>query len=358
MRLSIILSIFTILHFYSCTTPNKSKPDTDIQISDFNFPDVTIRALAVLNDSTVWFAGSKGVWGYTNNNGLNWHIDTIKIENAIPELRSIKITPNGNVFLINISNPAAVFRSIDQGENWKMVYSDTIKNAFFDAVNFWDDANGILLGDAIDGCFHFAETHDNGKTWARISCDSLPTAQLNENPFAASNSNIAMEGSSVWIPMGGKSPSQVYYSNNYGKKWKSSSTPIIWGETMTGIFSVDFLNDSVGVVAGGNWEEVELKCANLALTKDGGKSWSILNNSGNAGYISCIQWLPETNGNRLITMTGRGRPSKSTIGIYDFSTNKWTVFNNPKSYLAIKCASKNVAWVSGKHWIGKLTISN
>ncbi|MFT4753763.1 MAG: hypothetical protein ACI9GM_000038 [Salibacteraceae bacterium] len=358
MRISIILCLCSGIFFYSCQTITAEKKAPIIEITDFSFTGITIRAIEVLDDSTVWFAGSKGVWGYTLDNGVNWYIDTLKMENATLELRSIKITPNGHVFLVNTTSPACIFKSVDNGANWKMVYTDTNQGAFFDAVNFWDNANGILLGDAVDDCFHFARTSNNGETWSRISCDAIPAPALNENPFAASNTNIALGSTSVWIPMGGKSPSRVYYSHNLGLNWSTAFTPIIAGETMTGIFSTDFLNDSIGVIAGGNWEDVTFKCHNMAITKDGGASWSTLPNIGNSGYISAIQWIPETNGERLITMSGRGREGYSAIGIYDFKINKWTLFANPKNYLAIQCASKKIAWVSGKDWIGRMQISN
>lgn len=350
-----ILGVISLI-LCGCTKAPNNNP-TGFQITDFSFPGVTIRALHVVNDSTVWFAGSLGVWGYTNNGGKSWEIDTLRIANSTPELRSIKITPNGNIFLVNVSQPAAIFKSENHGESWTNVYSDTAKNAFFDAVEFWDDQNGLMLGDAVNNCLHFAVTKDGGNTWDRIKCDSLPKALLNENPFAASNSNISLGSSGAWIPTGGKSRSRVFYTTNFGEKWQVSDTKIIWGETMTGIFSVDFLNDSIGVVAGGNWEEVDFECNNLALTQNGGKNWELLNNESNSGYISCIKFISETNGQALISLSGRGREGISSIGMYNFITKEWTKYENPKNYLSIKCASKTISWVSGKGWIGKMEIT-
>ena len=130
-------------------SPQPHKTDTlTFALTEFNFPNTTIRALEVINDSTVWFAGSNGYWGYTLNNGKSWHTEQFKIDSIIPEFRSISVTENGNIYLVSIIKPAAIFKSTDMGNHWKMVYSDTDTNAFFDAVEFWDDKNGILLGDA------------------------------------------------------------------------------------------------------------------------------------------------------------------------------------------------------------------
>jgi hypothetical protein len=108
-----IISLFLL----GCTKAPNNHPSS-FQITDFSFPGVTIRAIHVVNDSTIWFAGSLGVWGYTSNGGKSWEIDTLRIANSIPELRSIKITPNGNIFLVNVSQPAAIFKSENNGESW------------------------------------------------------------------------------------------------------------------------------------------------------------------------------------------------------------------------------------------------
>ncbi|MGB1002950.1 MAG: WD40/YVTN/BNR-like repeat-containing protein [Salibacteraceae bacterium] len=352
---TIFCVIFTLLTIGSNVFSQDLKR---ISITDFSFPGVAIRAIDAINDSTVWFAGSKGVWGYTQNSGKTWTIDTLKIDRANPEIRSVKVTPNGNIYLVNIANPAGVYKSINKGKSWTLVYTDTAQDAFFDAIDFWDNQNGILLGDASKNCLHIAITKNGGDSWFRVDCDSIPSTLFGENPFAASNSNIGLGPSSVFIPTGGKSKSRVFYSTNLGNSWKVSSTPIIAGEQMTGIFSIDMSSDSIGIVAGGNWDKADMECNNLALTRNGGLTWEPLNNKNNSSYISCIKFLPDGSNQFLISLSARVREGKSAIGIYSFITNKWQIFDNPKNYLAIQLSSKNYGWVSGKGWIGHLEIKN
>ncbi len=357
MRLSLILALFSWLFFYSCKFSKTEIVDPQIEIIDFEFPGISIRALQVINDSCVWFAGSKGTWGYTSDGGENWYVDTLRIPGAVPELRSIKVTANGNIFLVNIMNPASVYRSINKGNSWQLVYTDTSKIAFFDAVNFWNDETGIILGDAHNNCFHLAVTRDGGKSWKRLICDSIPPALTDENPFAASNTNIALAGNSVWIGTGGKSQSRVIFSTNHGKQWQVAATPIISGEQMTGIYSVDFLDSNTGVIAGGNWDSVSYSCINLALTKNGGQTWKSLPNEGNSGFISCVQWIPEQNGQYLFSLSGRARGGNSLMALFDFKTHEWISFPNEKNYLSIRFASPNIAWVSGNGFIGKMELT-
>lgn len=356
MRFHLIITLFYSLFFSACQETKAPYLAPLMEVEEFHFPEVSIRALAAINDSTLWFAGSKGTWGYTEDAGQTWIVDTLRIPGSTPELRSIKITPNGNVYVVNIMSPASVYRSSNKGETWEQVYTDVDTNAFFDAVNFWDDQNGILLGDAQNNCFHIAITRDGGNTWSRLNCDSLPATLDNENPFAASNTNIAIQGNSAWIGTGGKDQARAFYSTNRGQNWRVTPTPIIAGKQMTGIYSVDFLNDQMGVAAGGDWDSVNLACTNLALTKDGGKTWTKMNNTHNDGYISCVQWIPETDGQFVFTLSGRARGGESSMNLYHVESDQWTSFPNSKNYLSAQFSSKNTVWISGKEWIGRLKI--
>ena len=227
MRFHLIISLFTTLIFSACNDSKPTYTALKLQIEEFQFPEVSIRALVAVNDSTVWFAGSKGVWGYTEDHGKSWVVDTLRIPGSQPEIRSIQITPNGNVYLVNIMKPAGVYRSTNKGSTWQQLYMDADSNAFFDAVNFWDDQNGILLGDAQNNCFHIAITNDGGNTWNKIKCNELPPTLDNENPYAASNTNIAIQGNSAWIGTGGKDKARVFYTTDQGKNWSVSALSLI-----------------------------------------------------------------------------------------------------------------------------------
>ena len=325
-----LFSFLTILIITSCQSSTSIESQTQqvktdsisIELEEFKIPNTSIRALEVLNDSTVWFAGSNGYWGYTNNSGQDWQIHQMKLDTVFPEFRSISVTDNGDVFLVSIAHPAAIFKSTDLGLNWNQVYSDTSESAFFDAIEFWDHKHGILLGDAVDRCFHIATTSDGGDTWKRIDCKNLPTAFENENPFAASNTNISLSETHAWFGTGGKDVSRVYHSSNYGQDWEVYNTPMVSGKTMTGIYSIQFITPSTGVIAGGNWDNISEKNSPLAITPDGGQSWQSIADTNLMGYISCIQFIPQTNGKELLALSGRSRGGDSQM-FYS---------NNPVSY--------------------------
>ena len=124
-----------------------------------------------------------------------------------------------------------------------------------------------------------------------IECENLPLSKEGEAAFAASNTNISLVNKMAFIVTGGKE-ANVLVGSEYGKSWKKYKTPIVQGQKMTGIFSIDNLSMDTAVIAGGNWSSKEKKERAMAITKDGGISWKRTEN--NPGYISCIQFIPKT----------------------------------------------------------------
>ncbi len=356
-----LLFIFVLLSLGSCSVNSSSntndtyiaRDSIQLDITDFNFPNTTIRALEVLNDSTVWFAGSNGYWGYTLDNGKNWTSNQFELDSIIPEFRSISVNSNGDVFLVSILKPAAIYKSSNMGTTWNRVYTDTDTNAFFDAIAFFDNQNGILLGDAIKNCFHVAITNDGGNTWKRINCADLPPALANENPFAASNTNIAVVGSHAWFGTGGQSSSRVYHTPNYGETWEVFDTPMANGGVMTGIYSIHFYDSLNGLISGGDWDNVDDVNGSFSYTSDGGKTWST--DTQTDGFSSCIQFIPQTQGQELFKLKGRARGGNSSMGFSSNHGKTWQNFTNT-NYLSVQFYSKNKAWISGKEKIGRVMI--
>src|ERR1700722_15737855 len=106
------------------------------QVSNFNvsyfhtLPNIHIRALKALSETTAWFASSRGVWGYTEDAGKTWHIDSIKADTSYPQFRSIVVLNDSTVLLLSIASPAYLFKTTNKGKTWKLVYKNTGKDIF------------------------------------------------------------------------------------------------------------------------------------------------------------------------------------------------------------------------------------
>ena len=243
------------------------------------------------NDSTCWFAGTKNKFGYTNDFGKTWKENVIKYDTFDLEFRSISITTN-SVFILSIGTPALLFKIDKKTLNYKLVYRETEEKAFYDSMQFWDDENGIAVGDPTENCLGIVLTKDGGNSWNKIACENLPLAVEGEAAFAASNTNISLVDQKAFIVTGGKE-ANILVASEYGKSWKKYKTPIIQGGKMTGIFSIDNLSMDTVIIAGGDWSSKENTVKAMAITMDKGITWELKEN--NPGYLSCIQFIPKTN---------------------------------------------------------------
>ncbi len=137
---------------------------------------VTAGALSeAVDDQTCWFAGSNGKYGFTNDGGESWNIDSlVHPEHGPLHFRSIAVTDDA-VHMLSIGSPALLYRSTDMGENWELTYQENDSSAFYDAMAFWDNKNGIAMGDPTDECLSIIKTSDGGNSWSKISCDQIQT---------------------------------------------------------------------------------------------------------------------------------------------------------------------------------------
>ena len=139
-------------------------------------------------------------------------------------------------------------------------------------MQFWDDENGIAVGDPTANCISVIITRDGGNNWNIIPCEYLPSSKEGEAAFAASNTNISLVDQKAFVVTGGKE-ANILVGTDYGKSWKKYKTPIIQGGKMTGIFSIDNLSIDTAIIAGGNWSSKENKDKAMAITKDKGITW-------------------------------------------------------------------------------------
>ncbi len=339
-----------LLFIFSCQSKNEVPPPAFKSISIQTTPvNASIRALEVIDDQTIWFAGSNGYYGYSQNAGSSWQIDSLKTDSITPHFRAIAHTSNA-VFLLSIESPALLYKTTDMGKNWDIVYRENHPKAFYDAMVFWDDKEGIAMGDPTDECLSVIITRDGGSNWEKLPCNLLPKAAEGEAAFAASNSNIAVYGQHAWIVSGGKK-ARVFHSADRGKSWEVFDTPIVHGAQMTGIFSVDFKNDKNGIIFGGDWENQDNNVKNKAITSDGGKTWQLLDAADSPGYRSCVRYLPNSKTSEILAL---GMPG---ISYSPDGGQEWKSLSDEPFYTLRFGSKRGIAWLAGNKKIAKLTLS-
>jgi photosystem II stability/assembly factor-like uncharacterized protein/outer membrane protein OmpA-like peptidoglycan-associated protein len=251
-------------------------------------PNISIRALDVFTDTKIWFASNHGIWGYTEDGGQTWRVDSIKTDSIYPEFRSIAVLNDSTVLLLTIASPAYLLKTTNKGKSWRMVYRNTGKDIFFDSMKFFDDKNGIAISDPVDGCFPILRTSDGGEHWNQLDCASLPKAELEEGLFASSNTNLSGTSESFWFATGGKH-SRIFHITDSGEHFEIQDSPLPQGETMTGIYSIAFFDNITGIITGGNYEKADSSVLSFASTHDGGLKWKPIRNN-KPFHGSCAQF--------------------------------------------------------------------
>jgi photosystem II stability/assembly factor-like uncharacterized protein len=349
MRYILIIGL-SIFFFYSCNfQQEKTKTSKIVSNPSLTIFDIksSIRALEAINENSCWFAGSGGLVGFTKDGGESWQFDSIVFEGIKPEFRSIAVF-DSVVYVLSVASPALLFKSTDWGKSWELVYRDDDPKTFYNSMAFYNVNSGYAVGDPVEGCLSVVVTKNGGEHWRKIPCILLPETSEGEAGFAASNTSIELFGDNIWLVSGGKA-ARVFHSKNRGQSWEVYETPIIQGEAMTGIFSVDFYNDTLGIIWGGDWENQSGNKKNKALTTDGGKTWKLISDGEYPGYRSCVQFVPNSDGLEIFAVGMPGISYSSDQG------KSWTNLND-EGFYTIRIPEKgNMAWLAGKNKIGKIT---
>lgn len=340
------LLLLSLITLFSCkketvtTATVERKPFTGLEIDTILQDDISIRALGIDNNK-VWYAGTNGKYGYQDLiNDKNFQ-GVIAKDSSHFEFRALALT-SSHFFILNIGNPAQLHKISKDGKHNELVYLERHEKVFYDCIKFWNDKDGIAMGDPTENCLSILLTSDGGSTWHKIPCNVLPQIDPREAAFAASNTNIVVKGNKAWIVTGGKK-ARVFYSPDKGKTWSVFETPIVQGRTMTGIFTADFYDEKNGIIAGGDYDTPMQNHKNKAITQDGGKTWKLVAENKGFGYASCVQYVPNSNAKQLVSV--------GTDGLYyskDAGEN-WQQLSKDKDLYTIQFQNDSTAFAAGKN---------
>lgn len=347
MRLCVVFIVAFIV--FSCANEkmDTSRLISKVAIEIVHSDSVSIRAIQPMDANGVWFAGSDGKIGFVD--GKNPKLATIQFGDSLLSFRAIAKTDKA-VFILSISSPAVLYKigfNEKDATSMEEVYYEEGDKVFYDAMRFWNNQEGIAMGDPIDDCLSVLITKDGGNSWKKVSCNVLPKVEEGEAAFAASNSNIAVFEDKVWMVSGGKR-ARVFFSPDKGQSWEVFNTPIIEGSAMTGIYSVDFYDAQTGILFGGDWNNKENNFSNKALTTDGGKTWQLVSDGKGPGYRSSVKFVPNRNGQEIVAVGSLGISYSNDQG------KSWHELSK-EGFFAIEFVNDSIAFASGNNKIAKLT---
>ncbi len=255
--------------------------------------DADFRGLCAVSSKVAWVSGTKGTYGRTTDAGKTWSVGTVPASGKL-DFRDVKAFGETMAYLLSVGpgDESRIYKTADGGRTWALQFKNSEPEAFFDAMAFWDDKNGIALSDPVKGQFQLIVTDDGGTNWKQLSRKKLPPALPKEGAFAASGTCLVTHGEKdVWFCTGGAKTARVIYSNDRGQNWSVSETPIIAGADSAGIFSIAFRDPYHGMIVGGDYRKPNYASANAAITSDGGKTWTLIDNP--LPFRSGVAWAKD-----------------------------------------------------------------
>jgi photosystem II stability/assembly factor-like uncharacterized protein len=268
------------------TTVLLSIPHWTIQTSGVT---ARLRGVSAVSDQVAWASGADSTVLRTADGGTTWKKLTVTSDRV--DFRDIDAVDARTAYVLSIGNgPASrIYKTTDAGATWALQFMNDDPKAFYDAMSFWDAEHGIVMGDSIDGQFCIMTTENGGKTWVRVSASALPPALPNEGAFAASGTNIAVFGKSdAWIGTGAGAKARVLRTHDRGRSWAIADTPLKAGPS-AGSFSLAFRDAKHGVIVGGDYKKENEAVDNLAVTSDGGVTWTLV--KGLSGFRSVVAYV-------------------------------------------------------------------
>ena len=304
---------------------------------------ISFRGLSVVSEKIIWVSGTKGTVGRSTDGGKTW--DWIIVEGyESKDFRDIEAFDGQTAILMAAGEPGLILKTINRGIDWKLVYSNDTPGMFLDAMEFWNNESGIVVGDPINGRFFVARTFDGGDNWRALTGDKSPKADSGEACFAASGTNVRAltRGEACFISGGSRT--------RYFHKGGPINLPIISGKKSQGANSIAVWykkrKKPLIVVVGGDFNAPVSNEKNCALSVDGGNTWKRPELSP-TGYRSCVEFITV---DRLITCGLNGVDISSDRGM------NWKKINDEGYHVCRKAKKGRAVFLAGSGKIGKLKL--
>ena len=248
----------------------------------------SLRGLAAVNNKTAWASGTGGTVLLTTDAGATWQRRPVPGAEAL-DFRDIEAfnARRAVVLAAGEGEKSRLYRTLDGGANWELLRTNPDPKGFWDAIAFWDETRGVLMGDPVDGRFVIETTEDGGRTWQRRP---TPPALPGEGGFAASGTCLVVRGKrEIWFATGA---ARVFRSVDGGQSWTLTEAPLRQSEPSAGIFSLALGPGATAIAVGGDYKKPNQSNQIAAFTSDNGATWTPA--TGAAGYRSGAAFFSRT----------------------------------------------------------------
>lgn len=257
----------------------------------------SLRAVHNAGPGVVWASGTNGVVLRSEDDGYLWQQCAVPPDAGKFDFRGLWGWDANHAIAMS-SGPGSdsrLYETTDGCAHWHLVLTNQDPAGFWDAIAFWNQRQGMLLGDPVSGRFTIFRTNDGGSHWARDQSDGLEADPRGEGAFAASNSALALSANetSASFVTGGPNGSRIFYFRpgvrGQPGSWNSVKSPLSQNTQTAGLFSIGFRDAKHGVAVGGDFKQPNQRENTTLWTSDGGSTWTTASEPC-SGYRSAVAW--------------------------------------------------------------------
>jgi len=315
-----LLSLITILAFSLSTYAQWVEQNTRFTAASRGIQDV-----CVVDGNTVWASAYDGTAPtnacqdvcFTTNGGTLWTPKTVSnaTGTAIANISAVSATkawtmhyyPSGS------GTKDGPYYTGDGGTTWTQQTTATFSASasFPDCIWFWDANTGYCFGDPIGtpASFEIYTTANGGTTWTAVPAANKPAPLTGEFGIVGYQSIV---GNTVWF---GTNLGRIYKSIDQGLHWTVASCP-----PLANIYIEPFFkNANFGLVM----DKGSTTSGFLAMTTDGGATFTARNNTGNT-FTNDMAYVP---GSAQTWVTTGADATNSAAGV-TYSFDDGATFND------------------------------
>jgi photosystem II stability/assembly factor-like uncharacterized protein len=297
-----------------------------------------LQAVSAVNANVLWVSGHRATWRRSIDGGATWTGGAMSGPDSTLQFRDVHAVSADVAYLLAAGPGTAsrIYKTSDAGAHWQLQFTNRDSSAFYDCFDFWDASHGIAVSDAVRGRLVVIGTDDGGAHWTDRS-GGLPPAADGEGGFAASGTClIAGWGGIAYIGTGSTSGSHVYRTDSRGQHWQVATVPVVSGQA-SGIASLAFRDLNHGLALGGRISDANDRSDNVALTADGGRTWS---QGGKPTFSGAIYGAAYAGGGTVVAVAPKG------LDISDDDGMTWRNLNG-HDYWAVGFGANGVGWAVG-----------
>ena len=318
--------------------PPEASPTLTAQVSGTT---QLLQAVSAVSESVVWVSGHGGTYARTTDGGETWQAAMVPDADTL-QFRDVHAVDEHTAYLLGAGpgDMSRIYHTTDAGATWVLQWVNPDPDGFYDCLDFWDADRGAAYGDEVDGHLSIVTTADGGATWTPVPEDRLPPAQEGEGGFAASGLCLITGPDGLgWIATGAADTARVLMTEDYGHTWTAAPTPIAGG-TAAGLTAVSFRDSRHGIIVGGNIGDPEGRTDNVALTADGGRTWTLAGRPTIAGAFYGGLYVPGVDAPWVVGVGPAGADYSVDNGLTWMSLDTL-------SYWAVGFATPTAGWLVG-----------